>query len=192
MKLHEVAVVIAGYAFRSAIKSDPAGDLLVFQAKDLVQGLPFENVETLTKISHDTPGYGGRLQKNDVLLVARGMKSGAFRSTVFNVDSGVQVVASSSVHVIRVTSKNVLPEYLSHYLNSKEGQDALSEIVTGSYIGALPKRELEKIEIPILPLQKQRILIELHKNIQEQQKITNRQNEIKRNIINATLTHFNI
>lgn len=184
-KLHHVSEVIAGYTFRGAVKPDITGNLFVFQAKDLVQGLPFENTETLTKISHDTPGYSGRLQKNDVLLVARGMRSGAFRSTIFIADES-NVIPSSSVHVIRVTSKDVLPEYLSHYLNSKEGQDALSQIISGSYIGALPRKGLEKIDIPIPSLRKQEALINLFRNIREQQKIIDREKKIKQNIINAT------
>lgn len=56
MKLHEVSEVIAGYTFRGAIKPDNTGDLFVFQAKDLVQGVPFDNTKTLTRISHDTLG----------------------------------------------------------------------------------------------------------------------------------------
>ncbi len=186
MKLHEVSEVIAGYPFRGAVKPDAAGNLFVFQAKDLVQSLPFESTETLTKISHDTPpGYSGRLQKNDVLLVARGMKSGAFRSTTFIANES-NVIPSSSVHIIRITSKDVLPEYISRYLNSKEGQGALSQIISGSYIGALPRKALEKIDIPIPPLRKQEVLIHLFRNIREQQKIIDREKEIKQNIINAT------
>jgi restriction endonuclease S subunit len=116
--------------------------------------------------------------------VARGMKSGAFRSTTFIADES-NVIPSSSVHIIRVTSKNILPEYLSHYLNSKEGQGALSQIISGSYIGALPRKELENIDIPIPSLQKQDVLINLFRNLREQQKIIDRKKEIKQNITNA-------
>lgn len=189
MELHEIATVIAGYTFRKAIKPDIDGNIYVFQAKDLIQAEPFRSVGTLTRISHDIPEYTGHLKQNDVLLVARGMKSGSFRSTVFDIND-TNVLASSSVHVVRITTDNVLPEFLSLYLNSKEGQDALSGIVTGSYIGALPRKELEKIKIPIPPLQKQKTLIQLYQNIKEQEQLINRQNEIKQNIINATFKNL--
>lgn len=185
MKLHELGIVIAGYTFRGAIKPDNTGNIYVFQAKDLVQGVPCDSASTLTKVSHEIPGYSGHLRKNDVLLVARGMKSGAFRSTTF-VSDNPNVVASSSVHVIRITKPNILPEYVSHYLNSKDGQDALTQIISGSYIGALPRRELEKIDIPMPPLDKQKILVDLFRNIRDQQKILEREKELKENIINAT------
>jgi restriction endonuclease S subunit len=187
MELREVATVIAGYAFRGAIKPDVSGATSVFQAKDLVQGEPFDDTASLTRISHELPGYSGHLRKNDVLLVARGMKSGAFRSTVFTADD-LNVVASSSVHVIRITSSEVLPEYISLFLNSREGQSAVASIVTGSYIGAVPRRELEKIKIPKLPLSKQRSLVNLSRNIEEQQKILERKKQIRQNIINATFS----
>lgn len=184
-ELYEVATVFAGYTFRGAVKPDPKGHILVFQAKDLVQGEPVTDTAILTKISDDVPGYGGHLRKNDVLLIARGMKAGAFRSTIFTASDN-NVIASSSIHVIRIIDENILPEFLSLYLNSKEGQATLSNIVTGSYIGAIPRRELEKIRIPVPLLAKQEVLINLFKNIREQQKIIDREKEIKQNIIDAT------
>jgi restriction endonuclease S subunit len=189
MELHEVSTIIAGYTFRGAIKPDINGHIFVFQAKDLIQGEPITDTSTLTKISHDIPGYMGYLKKNDVLVVARGMKAGSFRSTVFATDAD-NVIASSSVHVIRSADSRILPEFISLYLNSKEGQEAISQIVTGSYIGAVPRKSLEKIKIPLLPLERQKTFIELDQNIREQQRITNRQNEIRQNIINATFRNL--
>ncbi len=189
MKLYEIATVIAGYTFRGAVQPDSNGDIFVFQARDLVQNEPFEDTHTLTKVSHVIPGYLGRLKKNDVLIVARGMKAGAFRSTLF-VSEEQNVIASSSVHVIRIITADILPEYISHYLNSREGQEALSQIVSGAHIGMLPRKELEKINIPALDLDKQRAIVYLYRNIREQQKVINRQNEIKQNIINATFRNL--
>ena len=189
MELHEIADVIAGYTFRGAIKPDNKGSIAVFQAKDLVQGQPFQDTSSLTLISQDIPGYAGHLKKNDVLLIARGMKSGAFRSTLFLADEH-NVVASSSVHIVRITAPNILPEYVSHYLNTADGQLALAGIVSGSYIGALPRKELEKIKIPIPTLRKQEALINLYRNIREQQKILDRKKEIKENIISATFRNL--
>lgn len=189
MEIREITKVIAGYTFRGAVKPDTSGHIFVFQAKDLIQGEPVVDISTLTKISHDVPGYTGHLKKNDVLLVARGMKAGSFRSTVFASDAD-NVIASSSVHIIRATDPRILPEFISLYLNSKEGQEAISQIVTGSYIGAVPRKELERLKIPLLPLERQKTFIELDQNIREQQRITNKQNEIRQNIINATFRNL--
>lgn len=185
MEINQFGVVTAGYAFRGAIKPHTNGDKFVLQAKDLVQDEPFVNVSSLVKIPGNTLGRTNDIRRNDVLLVARGMKSGAFRSTIFASDQQ-NVVASASIHIIRITTARVLAEYVSYYLNSRDGQDALSQIVSGSYIGALPRSELEKVEIPIPPLNKQEAIVNLHRNVQEQRRIFDRRNEINQNIINAS------
>lgn len=184
MEMNELGDVTAGYAFRGAIEPHVNGDTFVLQAKDLVQDEPFVDINSLVRISGNTLGRTNSIRKNDVLLVARGMKSGAFRSTIFASDQQ-NVLASASVHVIRITSAQVLPQYLSYYLNSKDGQDALSQIVSGSYIGALPRSELGKLKIPIPPLDKQEAIVNLHRNFQEQRRIFDRRNEINQNTINA-------
>lgn len=191
MYIKDVAEVIGGYAFRGAIKPDINGDIFVFQAKDIVRGESFVEVGGLTKISHDVPEYFGHLKKNDVLLVARGMKSGTFKSTVFSSEAS-NVIASSSVLVIRITVIDVVPKYISNFLNSKEGQDALSQIVSGSYIGAISRRELEKIKIPIPPLRQQEILINLQENIRRQEEILNQRKKIGHNIINEAFKKITI
>ena len=189
MELQDMAMVTLGYAFRAAIVPDSNGELHVLQAKDLTRGEIHVGTEGLTRIPANLPGYVGHLKNDDVLLVARGLKAGAFRSAVFKSEA-LNVIASASVVIIRVYSSDVIPEYVSLYLNSKEGQDALAGIVTGSYIGALPRKELEKIKIPIPSLEKQRTLLSLYQNIQEQQRILNRQSEINQNIINATFKNL--
>ncbi len=189
MKLHDIATITSGYAFRGAITPDKDGNILVFQAKDLIRGVPVIDTESLTRVPFDMPGYAGHLKTNDVLLIARGMKAGAFRATVF-MSEAKNVIASSSVHIIRVSSPEINPEYLSYYLNSRAGQIALAGIVTGSYIGALPRRELEKIEIPIPVLEKQKTIINLYKNIEKQQGITEHRSELKKQIINATFSNL--
>jgi restriction endonuclease S subunit len=191
MQIKNIAEVIAGYTFRGAIEADTKGDVFVFQAKDLIQGEPFADEEALTRISHTGRGDAGRLQKNDIVLVARGMKSGAFRSTVF-IAEAPNVIASSSVLIIRVVDPNISPEYLSLYLNSGGGQDALSQIVSGSYIGAVPRRELEKLEIPIPSLQKQAIALLLYQNLKAQEKIMDQKKIIIQNVVETIfkqLTH---
>lgn len=189
MKLGDIANIIPGYAFRGAIIPVESGDFFVFQAKDLVRGVSFTDVSTLTQIPFEITGHIGYLKNNDVLLVARGMKAGTFRSTTFKADEQ-NVLASSSVHIIRITSPEVIPEYLSHYLNSKKGQDDLSQIVTGSYIGAIPRRSLEQIRIPIPDLHKQKAIVDLYKNIQAQQKLLDRKKELKQQIIETTFKNL--
>ncbi len=189
MHIENIAEVISGYTFRKAITPDKNGNILVFQAKNIIQGELFLDTDGLTRVSHEVSGHTNYLKKNDVLIVSRGMKSGSFRSTVFMTEEQ-NVVASSSIHIVRITDKKVFPEYVSHYLNSNYGQKSLSENISGSYIGSLPRKELERIKIPIPDLKKQKAIIDLYRNIKEQEKITNRKKQIKDNIINSTFKNL--
>lgn len=178
------STILPGFAFRGAVEADRNGDTYLVQAKDLIRGIPLEESNTLVKISHTAPGNSGRLQKNDVLLVSRGLKAGSFRSTVFVSDAS-NVIASSSVHIIRVTDQNVTPKYVSAYLNSKAGQIKLSEIIHGSYIGALPRNKLEKIDVPIPSLQEQAAIVALITNLREQEELIDRKRKIQQGIVSA-------
>ncbi len=189
MYIKDVAKVISGYTFRKAMEPDKNGNILVFQAKNISQGELVSNTEELTKIKHEIFGYKNYIKESDILLVSRGMKSGSFRSAVY-IAKDKNVIASSSVHIIRVTDKKILPEYLSLYLNSQEGQKSLSEEISGSYIGSLPRKRLEEIKIPIPDLKKQKAIIDLYRNIKEQEKITNRKKQIKETIINSTFKNL--
>ncbi len=184
MRLKDFAVVISGYTFREAIEADENGNSFVFQAKDVRQANPFYDITVLTKITQNLSSDSNNLKKNDIIQVARGMKTGSFRSTVF-VSEEENIIASSSVHIIRLTAKDVLPEYVSYYLNSKLGQDCLSKIISGSYIGAVPRKELENINIPIPSINYQQAIIDLFKNMREQQKIIDRKSAINKNILNS-------
>ena len=183
-EIKKIANILPGYTFRSAVEPDPRGDTWVFQAKDVVQGVPFNTVSSLTKISHTVSGKTGRLEKNDIILVARGMKTGTFRSTTFVADSP-HVIASSSVYIIRLARADCIPEYVSLYLNSKAGQNALTGIVSGSFVGVLPKHRLEELEIPLPTREKQKMIIDVHQNIRAQELIVEHQQLLKRDILDA-------
>lgn len=183
-KIKDIAKILPGYTFRTAINPDPHGDTRVFQAKDVVQSVPFDDVRSLEKIVHNSSGRSGWLKKNDIILVARGMKTGTFRSTTFAANDS-NVIASSSVYIIRLTRADCVPEYVSLYLNSKVGQNALTGIVSGSFVGVLPKHRLEELEIPLPPREKQKMIIDVHQNIRAQELIVERRQLLKRDILDA-------
>lgn len=184
MHIKDIGQVISGYAFRGAIQQNNNGNVAVFQAKDVIQGEPFEDVNSLIKISAEISFNADYLRKNDVLLLARGIKQGSFRSTIFTSDEP-NIIASASVYIIRPDMSRIVPAYLSYYLNSSVGQKALLGIVSGSYIPAVPRQGLELIDIPILSLEKQKMIVHLYQNIRVQQELLERELFIKQHIINS-------
>jgi restriction endonuclease S subunit len=190
IKISQLADVINGYTFRGAINKVKDGDVFVLQAKDIIQGQDIQDTKNLTPIDFTGTRTASFLKKNDVLVVSRGTGIGSFRSTVFNLEN-TNIIASSSVLIIRIKNKEILPEYLSIYINSQEGQNKILETVVGSYIQAISRKKFdEEMKIPIPTLQKQKALIELNKNIKQQEKIYDRKKQLKQQIISATITNL--
>jgi restriction endonuclease S subunit len=162
----------------------------VLQAKNIQANQDIKDINDFVTISDKSLRNPYFLQHNDILLVSRGSGIGSFRSSIFASDNP-KVMPSSSVHVIRIQDVTVLPKYISLYLNSLDGQKALSQIVTGaSYIQSILVKNLIDLEIPIPPIHMQKSIIALHENITDQERILKRKQEIQKNIINASFTNL--
>ena len=189
IKVSNVAEIINGYAFREAIETVKNSDVFVLQAKDVIQGENITDIEKLTSVTFSGVRSASFLKKNDIVMVSRGTGAGSFRSAIFNSDGNV--IASSSLLIVRVKNKDVLPEYVSLYLNSSEGQNKILETVVGSYIQAISRRKfIEEIEIPIPSIEKQKSLINLNQNIKQQEKIYDRKKQLKQQILSATINNL--
>lgn len=190
-KVSQIGQVINGYTFREAIQTDKKGDVFVLQAKDIIQGQDIVNSKDLTPISFKGTRTASFLQKDDILIVSRGANTGSFRATIFS-GNDENVIASSSVLILRIKKKEVLSEYIATYLNSPEGQNKILQTVTGSYIQAISRRKFEELEIPIPPLQIQQSLNGLNRNIKQQELIYKREKELKQEIVNTIITNLSI
>lgn len=186
-QLKNIANTSSGYTFREAIKPSKEGNIFVLQAKNINADKYIDKLDELTRVSLDIPRSNSYVSIDDVLLTSRG--SNNFRSTVFK-DAAKNVVASSSVNIIRVKDSRILPEYLAMYFNSSEGQLMLSQIVSGNYIKTLLRKNMEDLTIPVPPIDKQRAIIALNENIRKQQKIAERRNQLVSNIINVSLKNL--
>lgn len=147
-----------GYTFRSTLEKQADGDVLVLQARNILEGAIIKEGDLLR-------AYLGNNRTNalakdqDVVLSSRG----SFKAAVIQVGAG-HVVAASSVYLLRLKSIEVLPEYLAIYLNSDLAQRQIKERVTGVVIGALLRRDLEELEVAVPSLEIQRKIINIYKN----------------------------
>ncbi len=185
--LNNFAEILPGYSFRIAIEPSKNGNISVIQAKDISSDEFVSELTPLTRISLDSPKTSARVCRNDVLLVSRG--AAVHKATVFK-SKADDVIASSSLFVIRVSSPDIIPEYLSLFLNSPDGQNQLSQMTTGAYIKNLTRQNLGKLKIPIPELIKQKNLFYLHQNVIQQEKLQMRKIQIKRDIINSTIKNI--
>ncbi len=178
--LKNIANIITGYTFRSAIKPEDKGYLLILQSKNITDDLIISD-KKLIKVFHKTTRANSFIKNNDVVISSRG----TFRSAV--VKSTKKILTSSSVYILRLTSNQILPEFLSLYLNSSNGKKNILSITTGSTIKSILRSDLENLKIPIPSLSVQKNLINLYQNQKNQSKFLKEKIIINSNILEGAL-----
>jgi hypothetical protein len=143
-KLNEIASVIPGY---STGRSAPMGPALfkLITAKDIQAGeIGHEGLQdAFTDRPHRIESY--RVRAGDLLVVAKG----AFKTAVVK-DGLPDAVASSNLFIVRPTGA-VSAECIKAFLDSPLGQHEVAKRARGSVIFSLNRRDLEDIDIPLLP-----------------------------------------
>jgi restriction endonuclease S subunit len=107
------------------------------------------------------------LKDGDVLFAAKGTKNFA---VVYENQNPV-AVASTSFFVIRSTNNNIIPEYLSWFLNHPETQKLIKDKARGTAIPSIRKTVLEELEISIPSFEKQKTVIKLSALIQKENEL---------------------
>lgn len=179
--LKEISEIIAGYTFREALKNDPSGGTKVLLVKNINDDGAINHSE-LTRINLISPRTNAFIAKNDVLLSSRGI----FRAGVFDKETK-NTIAASSLFILRIKNSNVIPGYLSIYLNSEAGQNSIQKILTGSTIKTILRGALEGLSIPIPPLTIQKIIIDISDNWQKREKLLNRKINFSKNITEGAI-----
>jgi restriction endonuclease S subunit len=156
--IKSIAKAFAGYTFRTTLKTEEGGRNLVIQAKDMSNNLIIDS-SRLASINYQSFKTNALLKENDVIISVRGK----FRAGVYK---GLQdnIIASSSVYILRLIDKKIYPEYLAIYLNSVVGQKEISRSLTGGAIKTILRKDLENINVVIPDEKKQQIIINLYKN----------------------------
>lgn len=99
------------------------------------------------------------LKQGDVLFAAKG--SNNFAAVYDN--ANLPAVASTSFFVIRLTVKNVLPEYLAWFLNNPSTQSLLKGQAMGTSMVSISKSVLEELEITVPGIESQKAILQITK-----------------------------
>lgn len=146
-KLRDVASIRSGLAPPSA-PPDRASCLYV-QIKDLDPGR-----RALTRGGASTAGRATPIDEGDVLLAARGD-----RNVVVRPDRElVGAYPTLDIYLLRPDPLSLDPDYLAAFLGGEEGGQALRGAKAGSALPRLPIDAVANLEIPLPPLQRQRII----------------------------------
>ena len=136
--LQELTDITFGYSFRGAIEGNPNGNYRVIQARNISSDSTFEDPSELERVSIDSTRSEAFVKRGEVLITSRGATVGGFKATLFDCDSDLPVLASSSLFILH-SIKEVLPEYLVAYLNSDKAQRELQDRATGATVRSIPR-----------------------------------------------------
>jgi hypothetical protein len=175
-KLGDVAEIAIGYQHREKISHVDHGTHRLIQGKDIVRS---------EELSDDSEGHSGwrvltdrldqvtpkgdasryRIQLGDLLFVSRGTINVAVplvEPFIKPMPSEWETLIPAYVfYILRPDRQRVLPEYLAWYINQRPAQAFLARQSRGTLVKLLPKRTFAELEVPVPPLEKQRLIVEL-------------------------------
>lgn len=156
VSLHTIADVLTGYSFRARLEHDSSGALAVIQMKDLTESNQVDCNE-LTRINTEQLKPHHLVRPGDLIFRSRGLSSSA---ALLTDDPGRAVLAAPLLR-IRITSNTVLPEYLTWYISQPPAQAYLTSCAEGTSIKMISKQSLENLTLPVPPIARQRLIVEL-------------------------------
>jgi len=155
--LKDIAEIIAGYSFRTALRSKDNASFFALQAKNILDNGMVDE-DNLDGIDFENYRSKAIVKRNDVVVSSRG----SFRAGLIDLGDK-NVIATSSAYILRLKNgSNIKPEYLTIYLNSSDGQKQLAESSTGVAIKSIKRSDLENIKIIVPNIEKQEKVIDIY------------------------------
>ena len=149
--LSEIAEVSSGVF----LQAEPFGEVSYLQIKDLFSESP---EKTASKVALSQKNERYLLKKGDLLFAGKGT---TYLCKVFDLD--IPAIASTTLYIIRLTSKDILPEYLCWYLNQPSVMAMIKAQQVGTGTPLIHKQVVEDFEIPVPDLETQQRIVELAK-----------------------------
>ena len=97
-------------------------------------------------------------------------------------------MAASSLFTIQLTSVDFLPEYVAIYLNSEAAQYHLRQCAVGATIQSILINDLRNLPVPHIKIEDQQSIINLQHNIEAQNKLLARRQQIIDEILRTSVT----
>lgn len=180
-RLSELGELTTGFQVRSAISDVPEAPHRLVTIGDVSDdGIDFERVAKMD--------LGNRIWKyvlnpGDILLRSRGA---SYKSAVVPLLDG-PTVATAPIYVLRLHVDDVLPEYLSWWINRDEIQDQLASEARGSYIPTVSRDSFAKLWIPLPPLDIQARIAEMEDLRRQERRLMHRFEDLRRREIQLAL-----
>jgi restriction endonuclease S subunit len=150
-KISEIAEVVSGVYLLTA----PYGEVAYLQIKDLLSESP---EKTASKVILSSKNERYLLAKGDLLFAGKGT---TYLCKVFDLD--IPAIASTTLYILRLSPKDILPDYLCWYLNQPTVMAMMKAQQVGTGTPLIHKLVVEDFEIPVPNLETQQRIVELAK-----------------------------
>lgn len=189
-----ISTIITGHVFRSKIPYNTNGNINLLNMDAIsTAGMVRISEEDIKKIQLNDIKPKEIIMPGDVLFKAKGLNN-----TAVLIDSiPPNTTVTASCHIIRVSDKNFLPEYVCSWLNSAVAKNHFSKgagQATGVTIANVSKATLESLEIPLIPLKNQKLISEIEECSKQEKelllKIAEKKEMLNRAIIEKELQKY--
>lgn len=189
-----ISNIITGHVFRSKIPYNTVGNINLLNMDAIsTAGIVSISTEDIKKIQLDDIKPEEIIMPGDILFKAKGLNN-----TAVLIDSiPANTTVTASCHIIRITDKNFLPEYVCTWVNSAAAKKHFSKgagQATGVTIANVSKTTFESLEIPLIPIKEQKLISgieELTKQEKELRlKIADKKELLNRAIIEKELQKY--
>lgn len=159
MILKEMGDIISGYITRSKIEASPGGSHYLMQAKDVDGALLSYQIDQLIRFEPASSRSERCLKKGDLLFMAKG----AHNFTVELNEFPEPALAAACFFIIRLWSPEILPGYVSWYLNQAPvAQYLVLHSGRGVHMPVVRRAVLENIDVPVPSLTVQTTIAEMN------------------------------
>ena len=180
MELKNIAKIQSGYISRGRIVPREDGTCLLMQAKDVSADHLSYCTDALVRFMPTLSGKDWFLKPGDILFMARGAR--IFSVLIDKLPDSV--LAAACFFIIRISNSEILPEYLSWYLNQLPVEEYLKRFSgRGVHMPVVRRAVLESIDIPLPPIKTQKQVSEINKLLQKEQDLYKKLAEKKRNLM---------
>ena len=146
-----LAEIRSGYQFREKVEHDPNGQLAVIQIKDLTADFQLDDSNLVRVSPPKSAPY--RVNKGDVLFLARGLRLGAVAIT----EPIPETIATAYFLILRPNDE-IRPGYLAWALNQPAFQGSYQSSIRGSHIPLITKADFGRLELDVPPLDTQMLI----------------------------------
>lgn len=152
--------------------------------KDLKNGIIILDPDQKRMLKDSKSIEKSKIKEKDILVATRG----DFRSAIVHLEATKYTINQNLVG-LRLNNK-ILPEVLVIYLNSTEGQQQLTARSYGTTVNSITISDLLNIQVPVPPMEIQKILVNYFTSIQDYKTLMQEENELVNKMMNSVVSNY--